>query len=286
MSTDNSLLIPVAAGRKIFHYQIEMIAYNPRPGILPLKLLQKDQQTYLHYQLCSQQSLSAYLRREEAKRIEIIPILLKMTDILLESKNFLLQPESFSLILSHIFLSPDTKEPSLVYLPLQQGTGLAESFRGLITELKLVRPDLISDFWSLDNLLEYFRREYNSLQSLRNYLLQLSVQGQASPRLEQDKPFKLVPVKPNPANNQDESVEIEEAPQELQEIKAIFQDKKKQIKLFLLAQILIVFLLFLCSKMIDLSDGTSTGAVVLLIGAVNVLLIKKILLNDLDKEES
>ena len=81
-------------------------------------------------------------------------------------------------------------------------------------------------------------------------------------------------------------MEIEEAPQELQEIKAIFQDKKKQIKLFLLAQILIVFLLFLCSKMIDLSDGTSTGAVVLLIGAVNVLLIKKILLNDLDKEES
>lgn len=171
-------------------------------------------------------------------------------------------------------------------MPLEQGTGLAESFRGLITELKLVRPDLISDFWSLDNLLEYFRREYNSLQSLRNYLLQLSVQGQASPRLEQDKPFKLVPVKPNPANNQDELVEIEEAPQELQEIKAIFQDKKKQIKLFLLAQILIVFLLFLCSKMIDLSDGTSTGAVVLLIGAVNVLLIKKILLNDLDKEES
>lgn len=286
MSNNNFLAISVEPGTKILYYQSEMITNNPHPGILPLKIAVNNQATSLYFQHQAYQPLAGYLRREDASKLEIIPFIIKMVDILLESRNLLLNPAAFSLKIAHVFLIPQNRQPVLVYLPWEPRLSLAETLDSFLNELKIFRPDLISDLAALDCLSQYLRRDYSSLQQLRSYLLQLRIQGLPASRTEQDKPFQLVRANEVQENYQEIHTEKTEVAPEIKEIKQLFLEKKKQLKIFLVAQVIIVILLLLCSKFTALNDTASTTAgMVLIIGAVNVLLLKKIFITTDTKGE-
>ena len=285
--SDRQLVIPIAPGTKLLQYQIEMINYNPGPGILPLSLRIDNQETSLHYQTGSLLSVADFLRREDTGKIEIMPLLIKMVDIILESKKLFLNPAAFSLELNHVFIEPKRKEPGMVYLPVEPSSGLPEALGNFLMKILLMRSDIISDSAVCQQVLTYLKQDYVGLSQFRGFLLQSRQQRQVSLGNEKEKPFSINAAKVELSDDiTNENVLTNN--QEMNAFLQILAAKRKQIISFLIAQLLIAILLLIVSPFISkLGDSSAVyGGIVLIIGGVNILLLKKIFIGVVKEKES
>lgn len=146
------LVATVNGVEKIHSYQVEMIANNPNPGILPLDMRQKDGIISLHYNITSKLALSQFLKRKKLKRNEFLEILLSITKVLLESTNYLLSDKSFLVSEEYIYINPYSLETSLIYFPITMEIDTAMNFKDFVLKLIMFSADI--DESGSDNFLQ------------------------------------------------------------------------------------------------------------------------------------
>lgn len=144
------LVINPEGEEQIIDYQVEMISNNPNPSILPVVVRRKDNTAKLYYNITSKQSLSNILKRK-LDRNEFINIMINISKIILESKNYFLSDNSFIIDDEFIFLNPQTNQVSLVYLPMQNNTDANENFKSFLIKLAVYWADVI---YTNDNLIQ------------------------------------------------------------------------------------------------------------------------------------
>lgn len=144
------LVINHEGDEQIIDYQVEMISNNPNPSILPVVVRRKDNTVRLYYNITSKQSLSGILKRK-IDRNEFIDIMINISKVILESKNYFLSDNSFLLDDEYIFLNPMTREVSLTYLPIRNNTDANENFKSFLIKLAVCWADVI---YTSDNLIQ------------------------------------------------------------------------------------------------------------------------------------
>ncbi len=73
---------------------------------------------HIKYNITSKLTLAQYLKRNKLRRDEFIDIFFDITKIILDARDYLLFDKSFILEKEYIYLDPNSKEISMVYLPL------------------------------------------------------------------------------------------------------------------------------------------------------------------------
>lgn len=278
MANDNFLVIPLSEAQDILHYQIEMLHYNPQPGILPVQTRFNNQEISLYYQLGSRHPIIDRLRDMIISGEEVLLLLLRLVDILQDSKNLLLNPASFMLELSHIYINSHTWDVALIYLPLAPRLELKQSLLNLIDKLILTQPSQTSVCEEIQLISQYLHRDFVSLLQFRNFLTQLRLQGPPLRDPSKEKPFRLDKQKKQLGEKREKNTNIL---QENKVVKKKYQNislKIRQLGFFILAQIVIALLLLGSSNFLNsLGNPMVTYlGLALLLGGINVLVLRKL----------
>ncbi len=313
------LVIRGDAGEKLHNYQVDMIASNPREGILPLDVRQKDQSLGFYYNITSRQSLGQFLKRRKIREEEFVRILESMTRTLLEARNYLLRENLFLLDDEFMYVNPNTLDVSLVYLPIQKETGGEQTFKEFLVKLIMFTVDMEEvGNGLLQRILIDAKREAFSIGDLHKLLLDFKCKDISTPNQEgalrvEKKPADILPKQMFASlalPKQDMNKRKEEADKgtklkippimtpESKEKTETRENKKKEAKaaekrlqlgyktpvvpVVVLLQVVIAGILIAAvnSRVLDsLSEDTTTtyGAFALILGAVDFLLLRKLL---------
>ena len=134
-STSSYLVVNMDSNENILEYQIEMIANNSSSGILDLNTRYKNNEIKLYYNITSRLTLSQFLQRKKLNKTEFIDILMGITKILLDSKEYLLYDKSFLIDEEYIYINPGNLEMGMIYLPLDFNTDVSENFKAFLVNL-------------------------------------------------------------------------------------------------------------------------------------------------------
>ncbi|MCX7921654.1 MAG: DUF6382 domain-containing protein [Clostridia bacterium] len=129
------LVVTASSTEKVQHFQVEMIANNPNPGILPLDVRQKDDKINFYCNITSKLALSQFLKRKKLSRNEFINIIDGIVSPLLECRNYLLNDKSFLINEDYIYINPSSLEVSLAYIPIMLETDIVQVFKDFLIKL-------------------------------------------------------------------------------------------------------------------------------------------------------
>ncbi len=133
------------------------------PGVLPLKVEERDFNVRLHYYYGGKPSLQSLFKSHRLKAEEVNQILLSLLNIISNSKNYMLQEENYVLHEDFIFVGEDVGEIYLVYLPLQEIEGkkpLFEEIKELVTNLGDLSEDLTAHMAKFRKYLRSHERNF------------------------------------------------------------------------------------------------------------------------------
>lgn len=278
MANDNYLVIPLSEEQTIMQFQLEMLHYNPQPGILPVQTKFNNQEISLHYALGLHVAISERLQHGDISSEEFLNFLQKLVDILQDSKNLLLNPASFVLDLPYIFIDPDTWDVALSYLPVEPTLDLRQSLISFFEKLQLAQPSLSSIYKEIDQIAMYLQQDYVNLHQLKVFLTKVRLQGPPHSNPSKKKPFRLEKQKNQLGEKREKGknnlIENIDKRRKFQNISYNW----RKLFFFVLSQVVIALLLFSSTKFLNaLGDPTVTYlGLALLLGGINVLVLRKI----------
>jgi len=134
-SSASYLTVLVDDSIKIKRFQIEMIACNTIKGIVPVDIRNKNNSTWLYYDITSKQALAQYLSRKKLTKAEFAGVLSDMVSVLIKSSAYLLSEKGFLLHEDYIYINPSTGEICFIYLPFDTEENQIYSFRDFVIKM-------------------------------------------------------------------------------------------------------------------------------------------------------
>lgn len=123
------LVASTSINEAIVDFQVTMLKKNPNKYILPLDVRRNNDSINIYYNITSKLSLLQYVKRSKLSKLEFIEIFSGIVKTLLTSKGFLLSDKSFILDEEYIYICPDTKYISLVYLPFKVDVDITKALK-------------------------------------------------------------------------------------------------------------------------------------------------------------
>ncbi|NSW91264.1 MAG: FHA domain-containing protein [Firmicutes bacterium] len=182
------LVIKAEDEGKIVNYQVEMIVNNKIPGLLPVYVRRKNNETYFYYNITSKITLLQFLNRVKIRKEELINILLQITEIMLTGMNFLLYNKCFILQENYIYINPATYEVYLLYLPVPDDTDVNRTLRNFIINLIIYSADIADENTSdnyIQKILNYVKCETFNVSDFNRLLVRLG-NGEAEETQQED----------------------------------------------------------------------------------------------------
>ncbi|WP_027622806.1 DUF6382 domain-containing protein [Acetivibrio clariflavus] len=127
--TGSFLVASTSKDEKIIEFQVNMLAKNPNKHILPFDIIRNNDRINIYYNITSKLSLSQYLKRSQLSKNEFLDIFSGIVKTLLNSKGYLLSDNSFILDEEYIYINPDTKCISMVYLPIRLDIDITKALK-------------------------------------------------------------------------------------------------------------------------------------------------------------
>lgn len=127
--TGSFLVVSTSKDENIIEFQVNMLKKNPNNHILPLDIRRNNDRINIYYNVTSKLSLSQYIKLRQVGKTELIDIFSGIVRTLLSSKGYLLSDSSFLLDEDYIFINPDTRCVSLVYLPVKLKIDIVKSLK-------------------------------------------------------------------------------------------------------------------------------------------------------------
>ncbi len=157
-----SYLVIVLNGNmeSIIRYQAEIVSNNRIRGLLPFKLIQRNELIQLKYDITSLLRLKDFIcKRDIAK--EILYIFTGICDAVLESRGFLLDENCFVMHREFIYINPASLEVYLVYIPIKKTNDINRAFWELILNITNELSDSEEKQYKSKN---YFKKIFEFLQ--------------------------------------------------------------------------------------------------------------------------
>lgn len=185
------LVLDLNNDEEVENFQVEMIASNNIPGVLPIDLRQRDDITSLYYNVTSKQPLSLIFQRKKFKRNEFITLLHNIVSSIDGCKKYLLSEDRFLLDENYIYVDSSTLDTSLVYLPIQleglEGKGIRDFINKLILEIANLDDENVDNY--LQRIINYMRKDTLNLNDFNMFLKDLKGEKIIDP-VEFSKPMK------------------------------------------------------------------------------------------------
>jgi len=154
------LTLKTDLSEKIIYYQVEMIACNRIPHILPFDVRRENEETCLRYNITSLLSLTQFLKRK-INRNELLKIFADVTKAILDSQNYFLCDKGIILDIDYVYINPGSGEVSVVYIPAEFDVDVGSEFRQFV--MNVIITASVIDEGSGDNfiqrILEYAKSE-------------------------------------------------------------------------------------------------------------------------------
>ncbi len=165
----------VRCGARILEYQVLMLQHNRIRHMIPVELVRKDGTACFYYNITSKISLSFFLERRKLNREEFLKLLLCITAAVHDSAGYLLTDSNFVFDPEYIYISPETLEVSLVYIPAMLNEGGRAELTGFISDLVLqhVHVDGFDDGNFVQRILAAVQCETFHIRGLTTLLYEL-----------------------------------------------------------------------------------------------------------------
>ena len=294
---------------KVLEYQTLMLERNHINHVIPVNVVRKESITCLYYNITSKISLSFFLNRRKFSREEFLRFLLQVTAAVNDSAGYLLTDSSFIFDPEYIYISPETLEPTLIYVPALIEESSSSSLQSFISDLVLqhINADGFGGENLVQRILAKVRGETFHIQGLITLLNDLLYgqqpdesdtraadcgtggrQGDETPakiRKVEKRNRMIKGVREGKMNNRIEESE-NESPEDKRVISGISDDNMAAcgkrlwaLVLAILVQIVMGGAIYLCRDLLNNASDNLTAtyaAVLMIVLAVEVLVFKKL----------
>lgn len=137
---------------EIYDYQIEMIANNPRPSIIPFEIRRKNENIIFHYNIASKATLKDFLRYKKFSKYAFVDMLSQVTGTILESSNLFLYEKNFIISESTVYVDPGKGIISILYLPVKMERDHYQELKEFI--ITLITKTAVIEMQPGDNYLQ------------------------------------------------------------------------------------------------------------------------------------
>ena len=127
----------IKCNAKVLEYQVSMLEHNRIRHVIPMDVVRKEGVTCLYYNITSKISLSFFLNRRKFSREEFLKLLLNIAAAVNDSAGYLLTDSNFIFNPEYIYISPETLEPALIYVPVLQEEVIGTALQGFIADMVL-----------------------------------------------------------------------------------------------------------------------------------------------------
>ena len=287
-STKRYLVLNVEEKSNIISYQVEMIKRNHYLGINEMEERIINNNVKFYYLLAKKISLRQYIEEVQPDVENSIKLMDDIASTLLESKKYLLYDSSFLLHEEYIYINPDTREVSLIYVPLKLECDVNDNFRILLKKVLGCFEKIPLDVKNYNAECFFNINEFHKKIKEMKYC----VIKEKTNKNEKSKPFKLetaITIASATDSNSDSNEGIEEKADDKDVYEALFgkaeeekkqsiNGNKKQISIFIIVQAMLALVLGIASPWLN-SLGNITGGyggVSLIIVAFDLLLLKRL----------
>lgn len=175
------LTFPHGEQDDISSFQVNMLSANRIPRLLELQVEAKDGQMRLHYKITGKRMLSYRLRMERLTLREYYNLLLRIVEILDDSKIYMLQPARYVLKEEYIYCGSGLQDLYLTYIPkenLEGKNSVSSDFQQLASRWIHRVTELHGS--GFQELMRYLQEESFNLPELKQLLYnQLNVLQEA-----------------------------------------------------------------------------------------------------------
>ncbi len=305
---------------EIHDYQVEMMLNNDIHPLLSLDLRHKDANKYLYYNITSKIQLKQLIARKKLKKSELIQILIETVQGVLQGGNYLLHHDNFVIDEDYLFIHPESLQVSLLYVPSLSKVGsivfaLQQLVNRLIGSVELQQDtgdhfllkilcDLNKETFNLKEFLSFLRDlktkeikgEYitNKRQELEDSIVNSTQYNDFFTEKQEFKgsneDFKKEKIKEiindKKAIIKKENNKREEINPSTGEVKYQYSSKTKlmillsEIIIFIVVALLFLETTILINTVTGKIDAVSVMGLVLLVGVINLLILKKLLVKE------
>lgn len=145
------LTLKTDLSEKIINCQVEMMACNRIPHILPFDMRQENEKTCLRYNITSMLPLTQFLKRKISKN-EFLKIFADVTKAILDSRNYFLCDKSIILDTDYVYINPGSGDVSVVYIPVEFDIDVGNELRKFVVDVIINAADI--DEGSGDNFIQ------------------------------------------------------------------------------------------------------------------------------------
>jgi len=156
---------------KIVDYQAEMIENNPVKSIIPFRIKKKDNNISICYKISSKIPLNQLIAENRIDALQMIKIIKKLCNIILNTQNLLLYEKCFLLDENYIYINASTLEPSMIYIPVLIETNFELYCRKFFENmLKGALNNETNNDASIDRILNYLKDNEFSVAEFQQLL--------------------------------------------------------------------------------------------------------------------
>lgn len=273
-------------------YQCRMLAHNSVRCLLPPERMVKDGLTCFYYNITSKVPLSVYLKRKKFTKPEFLKYIFDIASAVNDSYGYLLNSSNFVFTQEHIYVCPDTLEPSLIYVPSRKDEESCETLKGFISEL-LLQHIQVEGFDSgniVQRILSAVKSEGFNLKGFVKLMSELLYGGSCETPKEAsitDIPVKYEAGCSAEASAADRNKNINLYGKGLKTEKYEAPASRRipvPVIFTVLLQFIMALAIYLCRGLIDKAGANHTAnyaAVLMIVAAIDVLLFKKVLAAEL-----
>ncbi len=145
---------------KVLEYQVLMLEHNRMRHVLPVDVVIKEGMSSFYFNITSKVSLSFFLARRNLCREEFLKLLLNICSVVNDSAGYLLTVSNFVFDPDYIYISPETLEPVLVYIPAALDGGCGTMLQTFISDLLMQHINI--DGFGVGNLVQRILAETRS----------------------------------------------------------------------------------------------------------------------------
>lgn len=178
------LAVKVKDSCKIINYQVEMLTNNEIPGLLPVIIRKKENETYLYYNITSKISLLQLLSRIRITKEKYINIMQQISKTILTGRNFLLYGKCFLIDENYIYINPETNDIYLLYLPISGNILIDEdiepALRNFVIRMMVnfveIDEECSGDSY-IQKLLSHTKKDTFNVENFNRFLNRLANEG-------------------------------------------------------------------------------------------------------------
>ncbi len=146
----------------ILGFQVEMMASNKIPGVVPIRLRERNAELEIYYDLTGLVSLKNYLKRQHISKAEFVRLLDDMVSIMSDGCRYYLDSSSFVFSEEYIYLNPVSREVFLLYIPAAIQQDVGQSFQTMVVNTLIGSANIDTPDNFVQKLLKLFNNgEFN-----------------------------------------------------------------------------------------------------------------------------